>query len=65
MTEQNFFCCWFDDDDNVDGGHYHLFDFALGKGAVCQQINQKTAVCCIDSQMNCVAEQNLVTFFSN
>jgi len=39
--------------------------FASGKGAVLKQISQKTAVCCMDSQMNCVAEQNLVRFFSN
>jgi hypothetical protein len=39
--------------------------FASGKGAVLKQISQKTAVCCMDSQMNCVAEQNLVRFYSN
>jgi len=30
--------------------------FGSGKGAVFQQINKKTAVWCMDSQVNCVAE---------
>jgi uncharacterized membrane protein len=30
--------------------------FESGKGAVFQQINQKTAVCCMDSQVSFVAE---------
>jgi len=39
--------------------------FESGKGAVFQQLSQETAVWCMGLQMNCVAEQNLGTFFSN
>ena len=57
-TEHIFFCCWYDDGGGGGGGWVIIIYliFESGKGAVFQQINQKTAVWCMDSQMNCVAD---------